>query len=474
MAGVGRQDQPELKIRLKHRNVDRYVFFAIALISLVTLATIIYFIFAQAAPFLSKTRVVPVDRWASEANDYLYDPSAGDPEAGIARHTAFEDLPEGWISPVDRGVDPIRWTCTTCDYVYDPAIGDPEVGIEPGTALQDLPWGWVSPVGTGATPGVPEGATDYQIFTARRELGGLSTDAFEPENVEALYAARAELGGAALATFEPEFETGEVTVKYGETRVPTKFTDLFTTHWQPESDQEEFFGMVPMIVATAVITIGAMLLAIPFGLSAAIFVGEVGPKWLKDVFKAVLELLAAVPSIVYGFFGLIVVAPIVRNLFGLSGGTTGLTAAIILSIMALPTVASLAEDALHAVPNTYREASMALGATKWQTIRRTLIPSAASGIIGAAILGMGRAVGETMAVLFVAGNSPALTWRIWESMRPITSGIALDMLESVRGSAHYHSLFALGAVLLLIALVMNWTAEWFHVRLLRRQGIREG
>jgi len=232
--------------------------------------------------------------------------------------------------------------------------------------------------------------------------------------------------------------------------------------------------MLPMIVATAVITVGAMLLAIPFGLSAAIFVGEVGPKWLKDVFKAVLELLAAVPSIVYGFFGLIVVAPIVRNLFGLSGGTTGLTAAIILSIMALPTIASLAEDALHAVPNTYREASMALGATKWQTIRRTLIPSAASGIIGAGILGMGRAVGETMAVLFVAGNSPALTWRIWESMRPITSGIALDMLESVRGSAHYHSLFALGAVLLLIALTMNWTAEWFHVRLLRRQGIREG
>jgi len=319
---------PEPKARQKNRNVDRYVFFAIALISLVTLGTIIYFIFAQATPFLEKHRLVP----------------------------------EGQ-----------------------------------GT------------------------------FT-----------------------------------------------KYGESFVPTKMSDLFTSLWRPESDVEEFFGMLPMIVATTVITLGAMLLAIPFGLSAAIFVGEIGPRWLKDIFKAVLELLAAVPSIVYGFFGLIVLSPYIREAFGLVGGKTGATAAVILSIMALPTIASLAEDALHAVPNTYREASMALGATKWQTIWRTLIPSASSGIIGAVILGMGRAVGETMAVLFVAGNAPFLTWNIFRSMRPITSGIALDMLESVRGSAHYHSLFAMGAILLLIALTMNWTAEWFHVRLLRRQGVREG
>lgn len=263
-------------------------------------------------------------------------------------------------------------------------------------------------------------------------------------------------------------------VKWGETFTEARLGDLFTTQWQPESDVQEFFGMLPMVVATTVITLGAMLLAIPFGLSAAVFVGEVGPRWLKDIFKTVLELLAAVPSVVYGFFGLIVLSPYVRETFGTVGGKVGLTASIILSIMALPTVASLAEDALHAVPNTYREASLALGATKWQTIWRTLIPSAASGIIGAGVLGMGRAVGETMAVLFVAGNAPFLTWNILRSMRPITSAIALDMAESVRGSAHYHSLFAMGAVLLIIALLMNWTAEWFHVRLLRRQGIREG
>ena len=322
------EDGPDLKIRMKHRNVDRYVFFVIALISLVTLGLIVYFIFAQAAPFLQKNRLVP----------------------------------EGQ-----------------------------------GTI-----------------------------------------------------------------------------VKYGETFTPTKLGDLFTSRWRPESDVEEFFGMLPMIVGTTVVTLGAMLLAIPFGLSAAIFVGEVGPRWMKDVFKAILELLAAVPSIVYGFFGLIVLSPYVREAFNLVGGKTGATAAIILSIMALPTIASLAEDALHAVPNTYREASLALGATKWQTIWRTIVPSSSSGIIGAGILGMGRAVGETMAVLFVAGNAPFLTWNIFRSLRPITSGIALDMLESVRGSAHYHSLFAMGAVLLLIALAMNWTAEWFHVRLLRRQGIRGG
>ena len=326
MAVEGRHGHPELKIRMKNRNVDRYVFFVIALISLVTLGTIIYFIFAQSFPFLDKLRLVPEDQ-------------------------------------------------------------------------------------------------------------------------------------------------GTIT-KYGETFTPTKLGDLFTGKWRPESDVEEFFGMLPMIVATTVITLASMALAIPFGLSAAVFVGEVGPRWLKDIFKVVLELLAAVPSIVYGFFGLIVLSPIIRTTFGTVGGNTGLTAAIILSIMALPTIASLAEDALHAVPNTYREASLALGATKWQTIWRTLIPSASSGIIGAGILGMGRAVGETMAVLLVAGNAPFLTWNILRSMRPITSGIALDMAESVHGSAHYHALFAMGAVLLIIALLMNWTAEWFHVRLLRRQGVR--
>jgi len=320
------KDLPELKIRLKHRNIDRTVFFAIALISLLTLGTIIYFIFAQAVPFLGKLRLVP---------------------------------------------------------------------------------------------------------------------------------------------------DGEI-MKWGESFTPTRLGDLFTAKWWPESDVEEFFGMVPMIVATVMITLGAMALAVPFGLSAAVFVGEIAPRWLKDVFKVVLELLAAVPSVVYGFFGLIVLSPYVRGAFNTVGGKTGLTAAIILSVMALPTIASLAEDALHAVPKTYREASLALGATKWQTIWRTIVPAASSGIIGASILGMGRAVGETMAVLFVAGNAPFLTANLLQSMRPITSAIALDMAESVRGSAHFHALFAMGAVLLLIALAMNWTAEWFHGRLLRRQGIREG
>ncbi len=319
---------PGLKIRMKNRNIDCYVFFTLALISLVALGVILYFIFAQAIPFVGKLKVVP----------------------------------EG--------------------------------------------------------------------------MGAI--------------------------------------VKWGQDYSHTRLWDLFSTRWSPASYKHQFFGMVPMIVATTVITLGAMALAIPFGLSAAVFVGEVGPRWLKDIFKTVLELLAAVPSIVYGFFGLIIIAPWVRESFDVVSGSNGLSAALILSIMALPTIASLAEDALHAVPNTYREASLALGATKWQTIWRTLIPAASSGVIGAGILGMGRAVGETMAVLLVAGNSAFLTWNIFRSMRPLTAGIALDMAESVHGSAHYHALFALGAMLLLIALVMNWTAEWFHVRLLRRQGIREG
>ena len=328
VAESGGQKEPELRIRMKNRNVDRYVFFALALASLLALGTILYFIIAQAAPFVGKMKLVP------------------------------------------------------------------------------------------------------------EELGTVS--------------------------------------KWGEHYAPTTFWDVFSPRWSPASYKHQFFGMVPMIVATALITLAAIAMAVPFGLSAAVFVGEVGPRWLKDIFKTVLELLAAVPSIVYGFFGLIVIAPWVRGNFNVISGQNGFTAALILSIMALPTIASLAEDALHAVPKTYREASLALGATKWQTIWRTLIPSASSGIIGAAILGMGRAVGETMAVLLVAGNSAFLSWNLFDSIRPLTAGIALDMAESVHYSAHYHALFALGAMLLLIALVMNWTAEWFHVRLLRRQGIREG
>jgi len=245
--------------------------------------------------------------------------------------------------------------------------------------------------------------------------------------------------------------------------------DFFGSQWRPTS-QVARFGAMPMIVGSALVTVGALGIAIPLGFASATFIAEVAPGFLKDVAKSVLELLAGIPSVVYGFFGLAVVAPFLQGWLHLATGRTALTASIILAIMALPTIASLAEDALTAVPIAYREASAAVGATRWQTIWRVTIPAAFSGLIGAVILGLGRAVGETMAVLMVAGNSPQITASFLKPVRTLTSGIALEMGETAFGSTHYHALFALGALLLLITLAMNWAAEGFRGRLARKHG----
>ncbi len=237
--------------------------------------------------------------------------------------------------------------------------------------------------------------------------------------------------------------------------------------WYPTSEPPAF-GAMPMIAATLLVTVGALVVAIPLGFAAAGFVAEVTPPALRDVAKSLLELLAAIPSVVYGFLGLTVLAPFVQRAFGLATGQNALTASLILGLMALPTVASLAEDALAAVPKAHREAALALGASRWETTWRVVFPSAFSGLFSAAVLGMGRAVGETMAVLMVAGNSPALTWSILRPVRTLTAGIALEMAEAPQGGAHYHALFALGAILLLITLATNGLAEWLCGRVARR------
>ncbi len=245
--------------------------------------------------------------------------------------------------------------------------------------------------------------------------------------------------------------------------------DFFGPQWRPTSAVPRF-GALPMIVGSALVTVGSLTISIPLGFAAAAFIAEVASGLLKDIAKSVLELLAGIPSVVYGFFGLVVVAPFLQRLLNLPTGRTALTASFILAIMALPTIGSLAEDALTAVPNSYREASMAAGATRWQTMWRVTIPAASSGLIGAVILGMGRAVGETMAVLMVAGNSPQITGSFLKPIRTLTSGIALEMGETPFGSTHYHALFALGALLLLLTLAMNWLAEGLRGRLARRHG----
>ena len=241
------------------------------------------------------------------------------------------------------------------------------------------------------------------------------------------------------------------------------------TKWFPTIEPLRF-GALPLIAGSGMVTLGALIVALPLGYGAAMFIAEVAPGLIKDLAKSVLELLASIPSVVYGFFGLMIVAPFIRNGLGIPTGMTALTASIILGIMALPTVASLSEDAMTAVPKSYREASMATGATRWQTIWRVTFPAAFSGLLGAAILGMGRAVGETMAVLMVSGNAAQLTGSFLKPIRTLTATIALEMAETPFGSTHYHALFALGALLLVITLFMNWMAEWFRGRLARRHG----
>jgi len=228
---------------------------------------------------------------------------------------------------------------------------------------------------------------------------------------------------------------------------------------------------VPLLAGSGLVTFGALVVAIPLGFGAAIFIAEIAPRLVKDAAKSVVELLAGIPSVVYGFFGLMVVAPFLQQVFHIPYRRTAFVASAILGIMALPTVASLAEDALTAVPNSYREASMAAGASKWQTIWRVTFPAAFSGLIGAAILGMGRADGETMAVLMLSGNAAQIVASYFKPVRTLTATIAMEMADTPFGSEHYHALFGIGAVLLLITLAMNWAAEWFRGRVARKHGL---
>jgi len=228
--------------------------------------------------------------------------------------------------------------------------------------------------------------------------------------------------------------------------------------WFPTSEPPSF-GLLPMIAGSALVTAGALALAVPLGIAVAIFVAEVAPTYLRDPLKVVVEILAGIPSVVYGFFGLLILSPWLQGMLGLPTGQTALTASLILGIMALPTVASITEDAIVAVPDTWREASLALGATRWQTILGVVLPAAKSGLSAAIVLGLGRAVGETMAVLMVSGNSPLLPPSPLRPVRTLTATLALEMAEAVVGSPHYHALFAAGGVLFLFTLALNLAGE---------------
>ena len=240
-----------------------------------------------------------------------------------------------------------------------------------------------------------------------------------------------------------------------------KFTSLkdfiLGENWYPISDPPRF-GILPLILGSLLVTLGALILSIPLGIGAAVFISEVAPAWIRDWLKSGVELLAAIPSIVIGFIGIAVLAPWVRDLFSLPTGLTALTGSIALAFMAMPTIVSIAEDALTAVPSAYREASLALGATRWQTIYRVVVPSAASGILGAVMLGVGRAIGETMAVMMITGNAAVIPRSLLQPVRTLTATIAAEMGETVQQSPHYFALFAIGIVLFVITFLINFGA----------------
>jgi phosphate transport system permease protein len=230
------------------------------------------------------------------------------------------------------------------------------------------------------------------------------------------------------------------------------------TLWNPLAEPPQF-GMVPLFLGSLWVTAGAALISVPLGIACAIFIGEIAPRWLREILKAGVELLAAIPSIVIGFIGMTMLGPFVKNTFHLSTGLTALTGSIALAFMAIPTIVSMMEDAITSVPRSYKEGSLALGATHWQTIYRVILPAASSGIVASVMLGIGRVVGETMAVMMLTGNAAVLPKSILEPVRTMTATIAAEMGETVMGSDHYFALFAVGLVLFGITFMINLAAD---------------
>ena len=236
------------------------------------------------------------------------------------------------------------------------------------------------------------------------------------------------------------------------------------TEWFPTATPAPLFGMLPLLLGTLWVSLFAILFALPFGISIAVYMSEVASPRIRNFLKPVIELLNGIPSVVYGFFGLIVIVPMLQRVFGLSVGESGLAGSLVLAIMALPTIVTVAEDAMRNCPRTLREASLALGASKWQTIYKVVIPSSMSGIASGVVLGIGRAVGETMAVLMVTGNAAVMPHSILEPLRTIPATIAAELGEAPAGGAHYQSLFLLGVILFFITFIINMCVEFISAR----------
>lgn len=234
---------------------------------------------------------------------------------------------------------------------------------------------------------------------------------------------------------------------------------LSDTEWFPTSRPAASMGVLPLLLGTLLVSFFAIIFALPLGLAAAIYLAEIADERVRKILKPIIELLAGIPSVVYGFFGLVIIVPMVQNTFNLPVGETALAGSIVLAIMALPTIITVSEDALRTTPRAMKEASLALGASQWQTIRKVIVPYAASGITAAAILGIGRAIGETMAALMVTGNSAIMPHTLLQPVRTIPATIAAELGEAPFGGLHFKALFALGCLLFIITLIINLLVE---------------
>jgi phosphate transport system permease protein len=242
---------------------------------------------------------------------------------------------------------------------------------------------------------------------------------------------------------------------------------LFGSYWYPISDPPKF-GVLPLIIGSVFVTLGAAAISVPIGVASALYIAEIAPPKLKEILKAGIELLAAIPSVVIGFIGMVTLGPLIKETFNLPTGLTALTGSITLAFMAMPTIVSIAEDAVTAVPRQYREAAIAMGATKWQTTWRIVTYAARPGIIAAIMLGIGRVIGETMAVMMVTGNAALIPHSFLQPVRTLTATIAAEMGESVQGGDHYAALFAIGIVLFIITFLINGFADLYLHRTTRR------
>jgi len=246
-------------------------------------------------------------------------------------------------------------------------------------------------------------------------------------------------------------------INFGDNQTTDLYSFLTGRVWRPNSD---IYGILPLVVGTVLVSLAATVIAIPIGIGCTIYISEIAHPRVRGFLKPAIEILAGIPSVVYGLFGLLILAPYIRDIFGLGSGTNALNGAIMLAIMMIPIMVSLSEDAIAAVPRNLREASYALGANRWETMRSIILPAALSGIVAAIILSIGRAVGETMVVLMCTGNSPQITGNIFDSVQAMTSAIAIDVGEVAGGSLHYNVLFAIGVVLFVMTMTINLIADY--------------